>query len=79
MKNTDLRSYIFLVVFFLSDFNKILSSSSGTSVVFFKSPLEKRFLTIFHRLSSKKMVLIPDFTFQFLSNEFKNNASSLIN
>lgn len=42
MKNTDLRSYIFLVVYFLSGFNKILPSGSGTSVVFFKNPLEKK-------------------------------------
>jgi len=51
-KNTDLRSYIFSAVYFLSSFNKILPSGSGISVVFFKNPLEKRSLTIFHRLFS---------------------------
>lgn len=52
MKNTDLRSCIFSVVYFIFGFNKILPPGSGTSVVFFKNPLEKKSLTIFHKLSN---------------------------
>lgn len=80
MKNADLRSYIFFGGLFSFWLYKAFAFWFGKICgVFWKSPIKKKISDNFLYSRQIKNKVIPDFTFWFLSNDFKKNGLYLIN